>query len=233
MGSRENILVWRDPWIPNLPSYLPSPHESTDTSQVLVVDQLMTIGKNDWNVDILKELFDDAIVLAIKNIPRWSPSQYDGWVWLKISNGDFSVKSAYRELNHQDHTNQDNEVKASIWKTSIHDRFKMLLWRIASNLLPTSCSMARFNPNVNTTCCLCDLLLETSLHIFWECSLAKALWYDSKWGIRIDSFPLVNPLSLIAFILSQPTSLRLDSIASERFLLWGVCHSGSDLEDEK
>ena len=102
--------------------------ENIDISQVLAINQLMTIGKNAWNVDKLKELFDEATVLAIKNIPRW--------VWLKTTNGEFSVKLAYRELSHHGNAHLDNGVKASIWKACIHDRFKILLWRIASNLLP-------------------------------------------------------------------------------------------------
>jgi hypothetical protein len=40
--------------------------ENTDISHVLAVNQLMTIEKNAWNVDKLKELFDEAIMLAIK-----------------------------------------------------------------------------------------------------------------------------------------------------------------------
>ncbi|GMY33808.1 dehydrodolichyl diphosphate synthase 2 [Fagus crenata] len=100
VGSKENILVWGEPWIPDLPFFLPIPCENIDTTQVMAVDQLMSLRKNGWNVDKLKDLFDDATVLAIKNIPRWSPSQEDSWVLLKITIGDFSIKSVYRKLNH-------------------------------------------------------------------------------------------------------------------------------------
>ena len=86
---------------------------------------------------------------------------------------------------------------------------------------PILCLVARFNRNVNSTCCLYNLMLETSLHIFWECSLARALWFDSEWGIRTDFFPLANLLDLIAFLLSLPAGLGLDSGAFDRFLLRG------------
>jgi hypothetical protein len=64
-------------------------------------------------------------------------------------------------------------------------------------------------------------MLETSLHIFWECSLARALWFDSEWGIRTDFFPLANPLDLIAFLLSPLARLGLDYGAFDRILLGG------------
>ena len=86
--------MWGDPWIPDIPSFLPSPRESTDTSQVLAGNQLMTIGKNAWNVDKLKELFDEATVVTKKiKITHWSHS-------LKTINENFCVRSAYKELNH-------------------------------------------------------------------------------------------------------------------------------------
>ena len=45
-------------------------------------------------------------------------------MWLKTSNGDFSVKSAYKESNHDTLARHNNLVKAKIWKLRIHDRLK-------------------------------------------------------------------------------------------------------------
>ena len=35
VGSRENTLVWGDPWIPDAPCFLPQPRENFDTIQCL------------------------------------------------------------------------------------------------------------------------------------------------------------------------------------------------------
>ena len=45
-------------------------------------------------------------------------------MWLKTSNGDFLVKSAYKESNHDTPTSHNNSVKAKIWKLRIHNRLK-------------------------------------------------------------------------------------------------------------
>ena len=41
VGLGTNILVGGNSWIPNLPSFLPSPRDSSDTSQVIAKEQLM------------------------------------------------------------------------------------------------------------------------------------------------------------------------------------------------
>lgn len=64
----------------------------------------------------------------------------------------------------------------------------MHLWRIASNLLPTKVALAKINPSADNSCPLCAQFQETSLHLFWQCSLARALWYYTAWCIRVDMF---------------------------------------------
>ena len=97
VGSGDNILVWRDLWIPNPPDYLPQPRDNVEP-QCLAVAQLMNHDKLGWDENKLKDLFNEETVLAIKNIPRWSREQEDKWVWLKTTSSEFSVKSAYKEI---------------------------------------------------------------------------------------------------------------------------------------
>ena len=79
--------------------FLPNPRDSSDTSQVIAVEQLMGHRKVGWDEDNLRALFDDETVLAIKNVPRWDLEQEDSWVWLKIPFGEFIVKLAYKVHN--------------------------------------------------------------------------------------------------------------------------------------
>ncbi len=41
VGFGTSILVWRDPWISDLPSYTPSPRDNLENPQVMAMDQLM------------------------------------------------------------------------------------------------------------------------------------------------------------------------------------------------
>jgi hypothetical protein len=69
VGSGVSILVWDDPWIPDLPDFKPQPRSENIEIQCLAVAQLMNQDKVSWNTRLLKQLFDDASVKAILNIP--------------------------------------------------------------------------------------------------------------------------------------------------------------------
>uniref|UniRef100_A0A2N9GPX3 Reverse transcriptase zinc-binding domain-containing protein n=1 Tax=Fagus sylvatica TaxID=28930 RepID=A0A2N9GPX3_FAGSY len=221
VGSGDNILVWRDPWIPNLLDYLPQPRDNVEL-QCLAVAQLMNHDKLGWDENKLKDLFNEETVLAIKNIPRWSREQEDKWVWLKTTSGEFSVKSAYKEICQPAPSFHCSPVFAKIWKSTLHDRLKMHLWRIASNLLPTKASLVRFDSNMDSSCSLCDHHLETSIHLFWECSLARAVWFGSEWSIQSEGILLQNPLSLIEMLVDPPATLGFNGAVKEKFLLMGA-----------
>jgi hypothetical protein len=42
VGSGQNILVWRDPWIPDLNNFLPQPRDTSCTQQSMAVADLMS-----------------------------------------------------------------------------------------------------------------------------------------------------------------------------------------------
>ena len=48
-----------------------------------------------------------------------------------------TVRSAYWEVTASNRGDGFDEVKAKIWKSNLHERLKMMLWRIASGIIPT------------------------------------------------------------------------------------------------
>ena len=110
MGSGDNILVWEEPWIPDLPLFRPVPREVTLDQKSITVAQLMNHDKSAWDEHVLKSLFDDPTITAIHNIPRWFCELEDRWVWLQSSTGEFSIKAAYRIAREEGITNQSNPV---------------------------------------------------------------------------------------------------------------------------
>lgn len=54
--------------------------------------------------------------------------------WTAAANGKFSVKSGYDIIIEEEHSGE--EVWGLIWKANLHERFKLFLWRLASNVLP-------------------------------------------------------------------------------------------------
>ncbi len=47
VGSGLSTLVWEDPWVPDLPSFIPKPCEPTDFLPSLVVAQFIDHDRND------------------------------------------------------------------------------------------------------------------------------------------------------------------------------------------
>ncbi len=102
----------------------------------------------------------------------------------------------------------------------MHERLKMHLWRIASNLLPTKVAMSRFATNIDAACCFCDHPVEFVIHFFWVCPLAWALWFGSEWRIKTDVVHIPDSFNLIKTLL-EPL-VELDIINRERFTLMGA-----------
>ena len=123
VGNGVNMLVYEDPWIPDLPGFVPLPRSSNDPPFSLVVAQLMDDGRNGWNMDKLSLYFDDNTVAAILNIPSNNWDIQDSWIWLHDPNGQLIVKSTFKELNNN-YGQVSSPVLGKIWKLSLHERLK-------------------------------------------------------------------------------------------------------------
>ncbi|KAF4392131.1 hypothetical protein F8388_004460 [Cannabis sativa] len=116
----------------------------------------------------------------------------DSWFWLGEESGVFTIKSAYHLVKKNTVINHPIWQWKVLWNTPIHARLKLLGWQILSNALPTREKLALAFPILSNHCPICDEGVESSLHLFWECSFAKALWFGSLWGIRTDSIQTHN-----------------------------------------
>ncbi len=194
---------------------------------------------------VLKNLFEKVSVQAILNIPRWSTDHPDRWIWVKTSNGAFSVKLAFKEASKEIQPSLVDPILGKIWKTHLHERLKLLIWRIAAGLLPTKDSIARFAPSVNQTCVLCEHQNESIMHLFWHCDVARALWFDGGY-IQTDDISISNSLHLVDFLISPPPKFQIFGSFHEEFLLLGAIimdqlwklknskiHEGSSVNAEK
>lgn len=88
VGNGDNILVWEDPWLPDLLGFSPRPRFQGEES-CLVVSQLMKPSRTGWDKEKLRSLFDQDSINAIRKIPVWISSQPDRWSWIKTESGAF------------------------------------------------------------------------------------------------------------------------------------------------
>ena len=108
-----------------------------------------------------------------------------------------------------------------VWKSNLHHRFKMLLWAIASGVLPTKDSIGRSMSNVDLLCPLCGCWIESVIHLFCDCSLAKALWFRCL-DTRTKLFDLTEPSDIVELILFPSDNLKDDPLYCDHFILTGT-----------
>ena len=131
------------------------------------------------------------------------------------------MKSAYKEILAPSDSIETDQVKSKIWKSKIHDRLKMVLWRVASDILPTKEKLIRFFPSMDPNCRLCDASPKSSLHLFVFCHAARSLWGGNVWGCRPNAMQFSNPGQFINFLVSPIVSFH-GSSNKEEFLLFGA-----------
>lgn len=90
-------------------------------------------------------------------------------------------------LNHPD----EEEIWKMLWRLKIHEHLKILLWKLAWDILPTRGKIAERiegSGEEETLCGLCNCAVEPSKYILLDCVYARILWRHSPW--KMDS--LVN-----------------------------------------
>lgn len=63
-----------------------------------MVSSLLRNDKMEWDVDILRDLFNANDIQQILKIPLSCSRTEDAWMWVEGETRDYSVKSAYRSL---------------------------------------------------------------------------------------------------------------------------------------
>ena len=64
----------------------------------------------------------------------------------------------------------------------------------------------------------CLVLKKWTIHLFIDCPLARALWFSSQWGIRIDNCELSTSTQFIHFLLIPP----FQEAREDLLLFWGL-----------
>lgn len=96
MGNGTEISILKDPWLPCDTNPFVSTREPGLVN--MKVANLMHADRLAWDVDLVRDMFNERESEAILSIPLCSSRQKDIWFWQFDKSGQYTVKSAYRKL---------------------------------------------------------------------------------------------------------------------------------------
>lgn len=152
----------------------------TSTHPALVdqhVSSLMRIGVKEWDMEVIRDLFDDRDQLLICGIPLSPRHEEDTHFWSKERSGFYSVKSAFnllQELKGNWVTNDNSGLWWNLWNLKIPPKVKKNLWRACNDFLPTKVALNRKRVPILTQCPTCNSTEESTLHCLVQCDFAQA-----------------------------------------------------------
>lgn len=173
VGNGNSIRIWEDLWVPDLPNFTPIPKAVFLTKPPFLKLELiqrisywslnfwvLSHSHPSWDMHKLRFLFDEETIISILRIPISPASTVDCWSWTLTSSREISVLGVPSPVS-----------KGKIWKSNLHDRHELFLWRTAASCLLTKNNLSR--------CFDCGEML-CPLHLFALCPVAKAIWFMSK-----------------------------------------------------
>uniref|UniRef100_A0A803PMJ8 Reverse transcriptase domain-containing protein n=1 Tax=Cannabis sativa TaxID=3483 RepID=A0A803PMJ8_CANSA len=177
----ESIDIWTQPWIPWLTynefrDLLEGCRDRFPTLQT-VAD--LSLNGNEWNCDILHQIFGQQMGDRICKITRLPCDYNDMLIWKSAQDGRFTTKRAYLELVKLN-TTQRSVKWEMIWNNKLHPRVSMMLWRVLAGCIPVRANMKFLS---DKGCVLCDGELESTKHLFWDCPFARALWFSGPFPV--------------------------------------------------
>jgi hypothetical protein len=171
LGDGEDINFWNDYWCGasiseqlNLPAHISQSLVSNVSD--FIVDGLWVIPPQ------LSTLYPNLIsIVSQVSIPSFPAN--DKILWKHTDDGELQLKEAYQFKLTQ---HQELVWAKAIWNIDIPPSKSLLVWRIMHGKVPTDENLMTRGCFIPSMCNLCNSHVETSFHIFFECSYAIKLW---------------------------------------------------------
>lgn len=149
----------------------PIPEDLRDLAVASVVQD-----STGWDVDFLKEYFNESTVSTITTSPLPEPSLgEDGWYWLPEKNDNSSVRSAYRTIRqHKEEVVPGDWMK--LWRSNVPEKVKMFEWLAQQGKLMTNVERCHRGFTVEAQCERCKLHEENINHALKDCEAVEKVW---------------------------------------------------------
>ncbi|XP_074314479.1 uncharacterized protein LOC141649695 [Silene latifolia] len=156
-----------------------------------------------WNTEFISAVFKDEWIPRILAIPPCEIKSRDTVFWPFTKDGTYTVKSGYGLLfyrfmakrgTRKDITRINDRgrefCRRTLWTLPVPMVWKILIWKIIINALPTASELHKRKIDVDPFCGMCggnNKNVETPEHLFRDCGLASRLWAGSVFGIRVEN----------------------------------------------
>ena len=143
-----------------------------------------------WQRPLILRTFNQKDAEKILDIPISILGREDSNYWLHSGNGNYTVKSGYKELcrgTTEKEGRRGNEEETSLaksnrgiwknlWKLIIKSKLKHFIWRCANGVLPVNGLIYRRTHKGDPICEGCGKQEESIEHVFFHCRRAQEVW---------------------------------------------------------
>ncbi|XP_024164256.1 uncharacterized protein LOC112171284 [Rosa chinensis] len=111
----------------------------------------------------------------------------------------------------------------TLWKVLIPNSAKVHVWRVCNNILPSLERLASKHVNVESqTCVLCEVEMETTLHLCRNCSYTNQVLYANPYLTRTCYDPQTDHLNVLDWLRFCAKELSIKELGDLMYLLWGI-----------
>lgn len=221
IGNGLLIDLWKDLWIEGLPNRTLVLKAGVDTRQWSKVIDMRVVDDSAWNEEVLRSLCSNKFVEAILKIPWPTCNEEDRLFWRGNSRGIFTVSDYFDMDNGATCTN--SSLRTRIWKSKLHERLKMFLWKILTNVFPTRDVLSSKFRLGEVSCVVCEDEDKTIMHLFKECPGFRAMDFACKWEGKVDIWNYVSVLDMVELCLNPIGFVHGGDMNKEQFTSFFTC----------
>ncbi|CAH9126569.1 unnamed protein product [Cuscuta epithymum] len=140
-----------------------------------------------WNKDRINTIFNSEESMQICSLPISLQEKEDGYWWSKEKDGNFSVRSCYRDLMYENVAGNWDGWK-DFWNLKIPPKIKYFIWQVLDGSIPSFTNLAKRGVPLQVVCKACLQEDESSDHALRRCSKAAEVWAATGIDTGMDIF---------------------------------------------
>ncbi|XP_038988602.1 uncharacterized protein LOC120112787 [Phoenix dactylifera] len=172
IGDGRSIDMTTDPWVDTVPLRCWPTMIDAEAAEGLRVSDLLAPGESAWDDARLCQLFGGCLAERIRSLPVPGCGGPDVRVWGTSCRSSVSLGDLADVILQEHEPGQDY---AWIWRSGLHPRAALFLWKVAWDRLPTRAMLSRRGWGIPAECGTCSVE-ESTDHVLFQCTWARSAW---------------------------------------------------------